>query len=82
MIAVSSGSMGKPTCWPRFVTDELAVASRFERVFRDGFAADQRRTLAVVCFPLGTWVGGLYTSACCRHLAPKGLSDHRCGTGQ
>src|SRR5439155_1705374 len=31
-----------------------------------------RTTLAVVCFPLGTWVGGLYTLACVRHLAAKG----------
>jgi phenylacetate-CoA ligase len=26
----------------------------------------------VVCFALGTWVGGMYTAACCRHLAAKG----------
>jgi phenylacetate-CoA ligase len=72
MIAVSSGSTGQPAYWPRFVTDELAVTARFEQVFHDSFAADRRRTLAVVCFPLGTWVGGLYTCACCRHLAAKG----------
>jgi phenylacetate-CoA ligase len=72
MIAVSSGSTGRPTYWPRFVTDELAVASRFEQIFHDSFEADRQPTLAVVCFPLGTWVGGLYTVACCRHLAAKG----------
>lgn len=72
MIAVSSGSTGKPTFWPRFLTDELGVAVRFEQVFRDGFHADTRRTLAVVCFALGTWVGGMYTASCCRHLAAKG----------
>jgi phenylacetate-CoA ligase len=72
MIAVSSGSTGRPTYWPRFLLDELAVAARFEQVFRGAFEADRRRTLAVVCFPLGTWVGGLYTVACCRHLAAKG----------
>lgn len=71
-IAVSSGSTGKPTFWPRFVTDELAIATRFEQVFQDSFRADGRRTLAVVCFPLGTWVGGMYTASCCRHLAAKG----------
>jgi phenylacetate-CoA ligase len=38
----------------------------------DGFQADERSTLAVVCFPLGTWVGGLFTQACVRHLAAKG----------
>src|SRR3546814_8875585 len=34
--------------------------------------ADSRRTLAVVCFALGTWIGGMFTAACCRHLAAKG----------
>lgn len=72
MIAVSSGSTGEPTFWPRSVADEFAVATRFEQVFHDSFAADQRTTLAVVCFALGTWVGGMYTASCCRHLAAKG----------
>jgi phenylacetate-CoA ligase len=72
MIAVSSGSSGTPTIWPRFLTDELHIAARFEQVFRDGFDAGRQSTLAVVCFPLGTWVGGLFTTACVRHLAAKG----------
>ncbi len=72
MVAVSSGSSGVPTIWPRSVLDERAVAARFEQVFRDSFRADERRTLAVICFALGSWVGGMYTAACCRHLAAKG----------
>jgi phenylacetate-CoA ligase len=72
MIAVSSGSSGRPTIWPRSLADELQVAERFEQVFR-AFQADSRATLAVVCFPLGTWVGGLFTTACMRHLAAKGF---------
>lgn len=72
MIAVSSGSSGTPTIWPRSLADELVVARRFEQVFLE-FSADSRRTLAVVCFPLGTWVGGLFTTACVRHLAAKGF---------
>jgi len=71
-VAVSSGSTGEPTFWPRFVSDELAVAARFEHVLHDSFEADRRRTLAVVCFPLGTWVGGMFTASCLRHLAVKG----------
>ena len=46
--------------------------TRFEQVFQDSFGADLRRTLAVVCFALGTWVGGMYTASCCRHLAARG----------
>jgi phenylacetate-CoA ligase len=72
MIAVSSGSSGQPTIWPRSLVDELQIAERFEQVFRT-FQADSRSTLAVVCFPLGTWVGGLFTTACVRHLAAKGF---------
>jgi len=72
MIAVSSGSTGNPCFWPRFLTDELAIAVRFEQIFHDAFRADERRTLVVICFALGTWVGGMYTAACCRHLATKG----------
>jgi phenylacetate-CoA ligase len=72
MVAVSSGSTGKPSYWPRSWSDEQAVTARFEQVFRDSFGADRASTLAVVCFPLGTWVGGLYTLACCRHLAARG----------
>ncbi|GII66041.1 phenylacetate--CoA ligase [Sphaerisporangium krabiense] len=72
MVAVSSGSSGAPTVWPRSVLDERLVAARFEQVFRDAFHAGERTTLAVICFALGTWVGGMYTAACCRHLAAKG----------
>jgi phenylacetate-CoA ligase len=72
MFAVSSGSTGTPTFWPRSVADELPVARRFEQVFHDSFRADERTTLAVVCFALGTWVGGMYTAQSCRYLAARG----------
>ncbi|GAC1383514.1 MAG: phenylacetate--CoA ligase family protein [Herpetosiphon sp.] len=72
MMAASSGSTGKSTFWPRSLGDELRIAARFEQIFHDSFEADQKRTLAVVCFALGTWVGGMYTASCCRYLAAKG----------
>jgi len=71
-IAVSSGSTGKPTFWPRFIADELSIATRFEQIFHDSFNADTHRTLAVVCFTLGTWVGGMFTANCSRYLSSKG----------
>lgn len=71
-VAVSSGSTGKPTFWPRSAVYELDVAVRFEQVFRDSFHAHERSTLAIVCFALGNWVGGLFTTSCCWHLARKG----------
>ena len=71
-VAVSSGSTGEPTVWPRFASDEIGTAWRFEQVLADNFRADSRRTLGVVCFALGSWVGGMYTIAACRHIAAKG----------
>jgi phenylacetate-CoA ligase len=71
-VAVSSGSTGQPTFWPRSLADELPIARRFEQAFYDSFRADERTTLAIVCFALGTWVGGMFTASCCRHLAARG----------
>jgi len=70
--ALSSGSTGEPAAWPRFVSDEIGTAMRFEQVLRDSFGADRRRTLGVICFALGSWVGGMYTTFACRHVAAKG----------
>ncbi|HYJ09712.1 MAG TPA: phenylacetate--CoA ligase family protein, partial [Polyangiaceae bacterium] len=71
-ISVSSGSSGEPTFWPRALADEFATTLRFEQVLADTFELGARRTLGVVCFTLGSWVGGLYTTFACRHLATKG----------
>ncbi|MFO5438483.1 MAG: phenylacetate--CoA ligase family protein, partial [Dolichospermum sp.] len=71
-IAASSGSTGKSTFWPRFLTDELHIATRFEQILHNSFYADSQTTLAVICFSLGTWVGGMFTTNCCRYLAAKG----------
>jgi len=70
MLAVSSGSTGTPMVWPRSLSHELDIAYRFEQIFH-AFHAEQRPTLAVVCFAMGSWVGGMFTAACCRHLAAK-----------
>ncbi|MFG1921830.1 phenylacetate--CoA ligase family protein [Cryptosporangium sp. NPDC048952] len=71
-VALSSGSSGQPTVWPRRLVDELAATERFAEIFRT-FGADQYRTLAVICFPLGNWVGGMFTAAACRHLTTQGF---------
>jgi len=69
----SSGSTsGCPTLWPRSTHDELSVAARFEQIFMDGFMAHKKTTLAVVAFPLGAWVGGLFTVQVLKDLTIKG----------
>jgi phenylacetate-CoA ligase len=79
-VAMSSGSTGEPAVWPRFVSDEMGTAARVEQILADAFGARRAtaapphgpRTLAVIAFALGSWVGGMYTTAACRHLAAKG----------
>lgn len=71
-IAVSSGSTGQATFWPRSIANEVDVTLRFEQVFQDSFNAHQRSSLVIICFAMGNWVGGLYTTSCCWHLAYKG----------
>jgi phenylacetate-coenzyme A ligase PaaK-like adenylate-forming protein len=72
MVALSTGSTGEPAAWPRFITHELESSARFEQILAGAFEARERRTLLVICFALGNWVGGIYTLECCRHLAAKG----------
>jgi phenylacetate-CoA ligase len=72
VVALSSGSSGRPTVWPRSINDEEPVTARFEQIFHEGFQIGDRSTLAVVCFALGNWVGGMYTVAACRQLSVIG----------
>ncbi|GAB7046560.1 phenylacetate--CoA ligase family protein [Catenuloplanes indicus] len=72
IVALSSGSSGTPTVWPRSAADEHGGAARMEHILRDAFHAHERSTLAVVCFALGHWVGGMYVAGICRRLAARG----------
>ena len=74
IIACSSGSTGKPMFWPRSTKNELDIAMRFEQIFECAFDAKSKSTLVVICFALGTWVGGIYTMECVRYLAQKGYA--------
>ncbi|KAJ3230328.1 hypothetical protein HDU81_004599 [Chytriomyces hyalinus] len=73
IIHVSSGSGGVPTFWGRSVSDEVAIATRFEQIFVDAFnVTNNAPTLAIVALPMGSWVGGLFTTSCIRYLSQKG----------
>jgi phenylacetate-CoA ligase len=63
-VAVSSGSTGQPTFWPRSVLHELDVAVRFEQVFYDSFRVHER---ALWRWFASRWVIGW--AVCTRHPA-------------
>lgn len=73
MFALSSGSTGQATAWPRSGVHEIMMAERFEQVLCGSFQLDEGiSTLAIVCFAMGSWVGGMYTAQCCRLVSEKG----------
>lgn len=72
IFAVSSGTSGTPTIWPRALADELGGSFPYEFVIRN-FEADRLFTLMVVAFPLGIWIGGIHSTSTLRFLSNKGF---------
>jgi phenylacetate-CoA ligase len=70
IFAVSSGTTGVPTIWPRSLVDELESSFPYEFVVRT-FEADRLHTLVVVAFPLGIWIGGMHSTSTLRLLVNK-----------
>ena len=72
---VSSGSSGEPTFWARSALSEIAIATRFEQILLDNFGCcSERPILCINVFPLGSWVGGIFTTFCLRYCSMKGLN--------
>jgi len=73
IISVSSGSTGEPFFWPRGAEQDLEGADQHERIYRDIFHADKVSTLVVVCFSMGTWIAGSYTTTSTLGVIDRGL---------
>lgn len=74
-ISASSGSSGKPFYWPRGEDQEVAGGKMHERIFRDIFKIEGKRTLIIVCFSMGNWIAGTFTAASCRYVSKqKGMN--------
>ena len=63
IISVSSGSTGAPFFWPRSLGQDVEGAVLHARIYREIFNADHKSTLVVVCFSMGTWIAGSYTTS-------------------
>lgn len=62
VLAMSSGTSGAPTLWPRGREQEEEAAFIHEFLFNELFAIDSRRTLMIIGFPMGVYVSGVATS--------------------
>lgn len=72
MVSVSSGSTGKPFFWPRHEGLEREGAFLHELIFRNMFNIQERSTLVIIGFSMGTWIAGTYTKASVLGLAGNG----------
>ncbi|HVM73857.1 MAG TPA: hypothetical protein VMU13_03225 [Candidatus Paceibacterota bacterium] len=62
ILAISSGTSGEPTLWPRGTIQEREAAAIHEFIYTQLFNIDTHRTLLVIGFPMGLYVSGVATS--------------------
>ncbi|MBI5470002.1 phenylacetate--CoA ligase family protein [Candidatus Kaiserbacteria bacterium] len=62
ILAMSSGTSGEPTLWPRGKAQESEAAFVHEFLFSELFDVDRYRTLIVIGFPMGIYVSGIATA--------------------
>jgi phenylacetate-CoA ligase len=62
IISVSSGSSGEPFFWLRDKSQHEEAADTYYELYKDIFQSDQKSTLLVVCFSMGIWIAGSYTT--------------------
>jgi len=61
MISATSGSTGEPFYFPRQPLQDKQYALTAELYLLENFDIDKKRTLYINAFPLGIWIGGLFT---------------------
>ena len=74
LVAVSSGTTGEPTFWPRGGFQDFEAAVVHELLYRFHFSIDKCSTLLVIGFPVGMYVSGVATLQPSSLVAAKGYN--------
>ncbi len=61
VISTTSGSTGQPYYFPREHSQDWQYAMTAELYLRSNFSVHKKSTLYIVAFPMGAWIGGLFT---------------------
>ena len=72
IISVSSGSSGTPFYWPRGRDQDIEGIAMHTNLYTNTFEMDQKSTLLVICFSMGTWIAGSFTTTSSFGYANKG----------
>ncbi len=74
-ISTTSGSTGRPYYFPRQSSQDWQYAMMAELYLRSNFDIQNKRTLYVVAFPMGAWIGGVFTYEAVKIVAERGGYD-------
>lgn len=75
VVSTTSGSTGEPFYFPREKAQDWQYAISAELYLRANFQIQKKSTLYIVGFPMGAWIGGLFTYQALRYVAEKGNYD-------
>ena len=75
VISSTSGSTGQPYYFPRESSQDWQYAITAELYLRNNFQIHKKRSLYIVAFPMGAWIGGLFTYEALKLLSQKGNYD-------
>ncbi len=73
IISTTSGSTGDPFYFPRQEEQDLQYAYTAELYLRTNFKIQERSTLYIVGFPMGAWIGGVFTYKALSMIQQKGI---------
>ncbi len=62
IISVSSGSSGVPFYWPRGEVQDYEGTVMHTEIYDKIFQMQRKSTLLIICFSMGTWIAGSFTT--------------------
>lgn len=71
VISTTSGSTGEPYYFPREQSQDWQYSLMAELYFRNNFKIQHRTTLYIIAFPMGAWIGGLFTYEAAKIMAGR-----------
>lgn len=72
VISTTSGTTGSPYYFPRQELQDLQYAKVAELYLRANFNIQKKSTLYIVGFPMGAWIGGVFTYEALKIIAESG----------
>lgn len=72
VISTTSGTSGEPYYFPRQMTQDLQYAISAEQYLISNFDIKNNKTLYIVAFPMGAWIGGVFTYEAIKIISEKG----------